>query len=119
MAAPLRGVVRDPGAPTINAKKTMTTDPLGGGARDPGAPTINVRNIDGGAPRRQCRRSGSTHHQCKKLMAGPLGGADGDPGVPTINEEKHRQRAPQAHVVGGGVRSPSGIQKVCCKPVWV
>jgi hypothetical protein len=59
---------------------------LGRGAGGPGVHTINAKNIDGGPPGRQCRRSESTHYQCKKMStAGPLGGAVGGRGAPTIN----------------------------------
>jgi hypothetical protein len=52
MMGPLGGADRDPGAPTINAKKTSMVGPLGGDARGPGAPTINTKNVDGGPPGR-------------------------------------------------------------------
>jgi hypothetical protein len=43
--------------------------PLGGVARGPGALTINAKNVNGGTPGRQCRRSRSAHHQCRKMSA--------------------------------------------------
>jgi hypothetical protein len=64
----LGGGAGGPGAPTNNIK-TLTVGPLGGGARGPEASTINTKNVDGGHPRRPCRWSGSTHHQCKKTSA--------------------------------------------------
>jgi hypothetical protein len=59
--------------------------------------------------------------ECPPLMlkdvdGGPLGGAAGDPVAPTINEKNVDGRPPGPM---GGVRSPSEIQKVCCKPAWV
>jgi hypothetical protein len=82
--------------------------PLGGVAGGPGALTINAKNVNGGTPGRQCRRSRSAHHQCRKMsaagpreavpevrerppstqkmsMVGPLGGGAEGPGAPTIN----------------------------------
>jgi hypothetical protein len=86
MAGPLGGAgAVDPGAPTIKATSPM--GPLVDADGDSGAPTINVKNIDDGLPRR-CRscRTGSTHHQRKKMSTvGPLAGVDRDPGAPTIN----------------------------------
>jgi hypothetical protein len=40
--------------------------PMGGADGDSGAPTTYVEDVDGGLLGRQCRRSGSTHHQCNK-----------------------------------------------------
>jgi hypothetical protein len=54
------------------------------------------------------------------LMASLLGGDDGDPGAPTINTKNVDSEPPGPCVcVGGGVRSPSRIRKVCCKHAWV
>jgi hypothetical protein len=60
--------------------------------------------------------------ECPPLMlkdvdGGPLGGAAGDPVAPTINAKNVDGRPPGP--LRGGVRSPSEIQKVCCKPAWV
>jgi hypothetical protein len=71
MASPLGGAIGDPGASTINVKH-IDDGPLGGVVGDPGAPTINAKNVNGRTPRRHYRRSGSTHHQRKKMsMADP------------------------------------------------
>jgi hypothetical protein len=64
-AGPMGGGAGDTGAPSINAKMLMV-GPMGGSVRDPGAPSINTKNVDGGPPRRRCRRSWRAHHQCKK-----------------------------------------------------
>jgi hypothetical protein len=75
MADPLGGGAGDPRAPTINTKN-VDGGPLEGYAGDPGAPTINIKNTNNGPPERWYRRSGSVHHQHKKMsMAGPLGGS--------------------------------------------
>jgi hypothetical protein len=39
-----------------SSQKTSTVAPLGGAVRDPRAPTINAKNVDSGPPRRQCRK---------------------------------------------------------------
>jgi hypothetical protein len=86
---PLGGDARDPGAPTINAKKRQQRTPckvvpgiqecppstqkismmgsLGGGAGDPRAFTINMKNVDGT----------------------PLGGVDRNLRASTINTKRH------------------------------
>jgi hypothetical protein len=71
---------------------------LGGDDGDPGAPTINTKNVDGGSPRKRCRRSKSAHHQHKKTsMAGSLGGDAGDPRTPTINAKNIDSGSPDPH----------------------
>jgi hypothetical protein len=68
-----------------STQKTLTAGPLGDGAGGPGAPTNNTKNVDGGPPRKRCRRSRSVHHQRKNVNEGPLGGSARGPGAPTIN----------------------------------
>jgi hypothetical protein len=64
---------RGVGESTNNAKN-VDGGPLGGGNRGMRAPTINAINVDGGPLGRQCRRSGSSHHQHKKnIDGGPPG----------------------------------------------
>jgi hypothetical protein len=68
--------------------------PLAGADGDPAAPTINIK---------------------KMSTVGPLGGAGVvDPRLPTINVKNVDSGHPGPRR-GGGVRSPSGIQEVCCK----
>jgi hypothetical protein len=52
----------------------------------------------------------------KTSMVGPLKGAVEDLGAPTIKAKIVNSRPLGPH---GAVRSPSRIQKVCCKPAWV
>jgi hypothetical protein len=51
--APWEAMVEIKEHPPLNAK-TLMVGPLGGGARDPGAPTTQRKNINDGAPGRQC-----------------------------------------------------------------
>jgi hypothetical protein len=49
-----------------STQKTSMVGPLGGVVRDPGAPPINAKNVNGEPPMRCCRRSGSVHQQREK-----------------------------------------------------
>jgi hypothetical protein len=60
---PLRGDVRDPGAPTTYVED-IDGGPLGGDIGDPGTPTTYAEDVDDGPPKRRCRRSRSAHHLC-------------------------------------------------------
>jgi hypothetical protein len=111
---PLGGAkARDPGAPTINAKKHQRWTPrVMPELENRERPPSTLRNIDGELPgwcqscrsrstHKQCyetptMKSRSTHHQRKEtLTVSTLGGARaGDPGAPTINAKKHRRWAP-------------------------
>jgi hypothetical protein len=132
MADPQGGAAEDSGAPTTNAKnvngwprgrrcrqhppstqKTWTVSPLRGGARDLGVPTINTKKCRWRAPWKAVRRSGSPHHQRKKmLMADPLEGGAGDQGVPTINAKKCRRRTPSEAVPEMRECLPSTLKNV-------
>jgi hypothetical protein len=118
-----------------STQKMSTTDPLGGDVRGLGASTKNVKNVNGGPPERQCRRSGSANYQCKKCQrwapweavpkvrecppstqktstTGPLGGGVRGQGGPTINA-KNVNGAP----LGGGAGGP-GESTTNAKKYW-
>jgi hypothetical protein len=110
---PLGGGVGNLGAPTINAEN-VDDGPLGGVIGDPGASTINTKNVDDAPPGRGYQRSESVHHQCKKRRRR-------GPWEAVLEVQECPPSTQKTSTVGpcGEIRSVFGIQKVCCKPVWV
>jgi hypothetical protein len=133
--APLRGSAGDLEAPTISAKNINDRSPGMRCQRFGSAHHQRKKMSMVSPPGRRCRRSMSTHHQRKKHRQWPpLGGGAGGPGAPTINIKNIDDGPPGRHheapgaptiilkmlmagpltPVGGGGRSLSKIQKVCC-----
>jgi hypothetical protein len=116
MVAPLGGAgVRDPGAPTINAKKHRWRVPWEVPELETRQhPPSMIRNIDSAPPLADA--DGDLRVSIinvKTSTADPLGGARaGDMGMPTINAKKRRRRPPWEAVLEIRERPPSMLENI-------